>query len=180
MTTLEKIADLTWFDLINKLKRLFLQIDTESLDDAPEDGLQYTRQDGEWTEVVSGGGIEALTGDFVDNTDPLNPVLDRGYKVYSALVSQVGTAAPTAIVLENTIGAVNFTYEDVGVYRINSVGLFTEDKTFVFNQQTRVSDPLTALGIIVISDSVIEITSGNSAVSNDIMDKNSIEIRVYN
>lgn len=32
-------------------------------------------------------GIETITGDYVDNTDPLNPVIDKGYKVFKAIVT---------------------------------------------------------------------------------------------
>jgi len=53
MTTLEKIADLTWFDLINKLKRLFLSL----------------------TETMA-GTVQTITGTLVDNTDPQNPVIN--------------------------------------------------------------------------------------------------------
>ena len=52
------------------------------------------------------------------------------YKVYTALLSQSGTNAPVATVLENTLGdIVTFTYKDVGTYNIISNGLFTEGKT---------------------------------------------------
>lgn len=49
----------------------------------------------------------------------------KGYKVYAALFTQVGTAAPTVTVLENTIGAINITYGAAGRYYLNSAGLFT-------------------------------------------------------
>jgi len=39
------------------------------------------------------------------------------------------TGAPVATVLENTIGNIWFTYEDVGYYRMNSNTLFTDGKT---------------------------------------------------
>ena len=57
------------------------------------------------------------------------------YLVYRALLSQSGTNAPTAIVLENTLGEVpTFSYVDVGVYELNTVGnVFTTNKTFVLD-----------------------------------------------
>ena len=54
------------------------------------------------------------------------------YKVYTALVTQTGTNAPVATVLENTIGNIWFTYDGVGSYRINSNSLFTANKTATF------------------------------------------------
>lgn len=53
------------------------------------------------------------------------------YKVYTALLNQSGEDAPTAIVLENTIGTITFAYVDVGIYQINCSNCFTENKTFI-------------------------------------------------
>ena len=35
-----------------------------------------------------------------------NRVVNPGYKIYRALLTQSGTSAPTAIVLENTLGVI--------------------------------------------------------------------------
>ena len=45
--------------------------------EAPNDGQQYARQSEGWTVVSGGGGggVQSVTGDGVDNTDPENPVL---------------------------------------------------------------------------------------------------------
>lgn len=52
------------------------------------------------------------------------------YKVYSALLTQSGTDAPIATVLENTLGGtVAWRREAVGVYYGTLVGAFTKDKT---------------------------------------------------
>lgn len=53
------------------------------------------------------------------------------YKVYTALLTQSGTAAPVATVLENTIGNIWFTYNDVANYYVNSNGLFISNKTYI-------------------------------------------------
>lgn len=55
----------------------------------------------------------------------------KPYKVYRALISQTGTNAPTAIVLEDDIGGITFEYNEVGGYFIKSNGKFTENKTAV-------------------------------------------------
>jgi hypothetical protein len=53
-------------------------------------------------------------------------------KVYRALLTQTGTDAPVATVLENTLGGVPvWTREDVGRYVLTLNGCFTENKTFV-------------------------------------------------
>ena len=54
------------------------------------------------------------------------------YKVYRALITQSGTNAPTAIVLENTLGGTPvWSHFDVGIYRLTLAGAFTVDKTFI-------------------------------------------------
>ena len=112
-TLLEEINDLTWWNEINKLKNILKRLISTFISDAPTDGNTYARKDAEWVEQTASSGIESITGDFVNNTDPLNPIIEdpRPYKVYTALLSQSGTNAPTAIVLENTLGVdVSFTY----------------------------------------------------------------------
>lgn len=52
------------------------------------------------------------------------------YKVYKALLTQLGTDEPTAIVLQNTFEEVfSFSYESVGKYGISKPTPFVENKT---------------------------------------------------
>ena len=54
------------------------------------------------------------------------------YKVYTALLSQTGTDAPVATVLENTLGGeVVWSYYTEGVYQGELINAFTENKTDV-------------------------------------------------
>lgn len=55
----------------------------------------------------------------------------RGYKVYTALLTQTGFLAPSAIVLENTIGTVTWAYEGLGQYSATFFG-YTPQKIVVF------------------------------------------------
>lgn len=57
-----------------------------------------------------------------------------GYKVYTALLDQIGTNAPTATtVLANTLGETpTFQYNGPGDYAIVTSGKFTFNKTAVF------------------------------------------------
>ncbi len=51
-------------------------------------------------------------------------------KVYRAMLTQSSTDAPTATVLENTLGGdVTWTYQATGLYRGITDGLFTAGKT---------------------------------------------------
>lgn len=54
------------------------------------------------------------------------------YKVYTAIITQSGTSAPVATVLQNTFGEVlTWSYNTVGSYEVSSDGLFTDGKTVV-------------------------------------------------
>lgn len=53
----------------------------------------------------------------------------RPYKVYTALLTQTGTDAPVATVLENTIGDIVWTRDGAGRYQGTLVGAFTRDKS---------------------------------------------------
>ena len=106
------------------------------------------------------------------------------YKVYTALLSQSGTNAPTAIVLENTLGVdVSFTYFLAGNYYINAIGAFTIGKTCVIMGQSIYA---TSAYIVIPSlpniDQVqIRVTKVTDSTSSDNKLTNfPIEIRVYN
>ena len=57
-----------------------------------------------------------------------------GYTVYTALITQNGTAAPTAIELKNNTGSTfTWTRTGTGIYKIfSSPAIFTSNKTIVF------------------------------------------------
>ena len=92
------------------------------------------------------------------------------------------TGAPVATVLENTIGNVWFTYDNVGVYSIFSSGLFTSGKTFTINGPLNNAntsawqvfyEPASTNQLYFI---LVDINGNNI---NDIGDNFPIEIRVY-
>jgi hypothetical protein len=86
--------------------------------------------------------IDSITANTVNvkntlliNGEEITPGSQTTYKVYTALLTQTGTDAPVATVLENTLGGdVNFTRTDVGNYLITSNELFTIGKTIVQHQ----------------------------------------------
>ena len=100
----------------------------------------------------------------------------RPYKVYSALLTQVGTNPPSDIELENTIGELTFSYIDIGYYEIS--GDFTENKTFVVIQNT--GDLVGYVTSVLVYENVIQIAvSLNGNGVDEILANTSIEIRVY-
>ena len=107
------------------------------------------------------------------------------YRVYTALLTQISTNPPTAIVLENTIGQVWWSYTSVGKYQINSDRLFPIDKTYlhcenVFGTQWNKNQFPT------LEESnqpnTLTITNWDYTISDvsDGINKALIEIRVYN
>lgn len=66
--------------------------------------------------------------DIQVNTD-LSIIPLPAYKLYIARISQSGTSAPGAVVLQNTIGEMTWSRTGIGVYTCVSAGLFTIDKT---------------------------------------------------
>ena len=100
------------------------------------------------------------------------------------MLSQSGTDAPTATVLENTLGVdVSFTYFLAGNYFINAIVAFTGNKTYVDVGQSIYA---TSAYIIIPSlpniDQVqIRVTKVTDNTSSDNKLTNfQIEIRVYN
>jgi len=106
-----------------------------------------------------------------------------GYKVYSALLTQAGTDNPTVDELKNnTTATMTWTRVGVGQYRCTaSSNVFTTNKTQVFvNVGTAPNGP----GSFVewnTNTSYVEINTYNisGTSSDDLIDKGSLEIRIY-
>ena len=103
----------------------------------------------------------------------------RPYKVYTALLTQTGTNAPVATVLENTLGGtVVWSYVSIGQYRGTLTGAFLENKTVVF--LTNVYGKYFLTGGRENDNSVMIGTQApNGGSTNGDLSNSSIEIRVY-
>jgi hypothetical protein len=100
-----------------------------------------------------------------------------GYTVYTALITQAGTDAPVATVLQNTTSG-TFTYARTGGgdYTITASGdLFTVDKTIVFLNGGS-SENNHDVAWERVSDTVINLNTHNS---DGKFTAGSIEIRIY-
>jgi hypothetical protein len=115
-------------------------------------------------------------------------VLQVPYKVYTALLSQAGKDnAPTAIVLENTIGDIVWTYDSVGKYSGTLNGAFpNEYKFFTLNYKNMV-DAQTFIAVkwedvnsFSVTTSFVTYTPVDFTLQNSMMSNYPIEIRVYN
>ena len=105
----------------------------------------------------------------------------RPYKVYTALLIQRETNAPTATVLENTLGGtVTWGYSSTGNFTITTSGLFTIAKIHTVFQMSGYSSPIGAYSTSLAqrSTSIIDlkVINGSSFTNNF---EGFIEIRVY-
>jgi hypothetical protein len=105
----------------------------------------------------------------------------RPYKVYSAILNQSGTNAPTAIVLLDEIGITGFSYVGPGIYNITSSGGFTTDQTSIDGNNVDYSNGDT-IAYRIGGPGFCQISTRTFAgvQANNILFKNFIEIRVYN
>jgi trimeric autotransporter adhesin len=94
-------------------------------------------------------------------------------KKYVALLTQTGTSAPTAIVLENTLGSITFAYQTVGIYTVTATGLLTTSKTTIVTGGAVCSvSSQTTNGFFLIS-------YGIPTPTNGILNNSTLEITVY-
>ena len=133
--------------------------------------------------IVNNLSGQTINGDITINGD-LNitgTTNIRPYKVYTALLTRTGDSAPTPTILENTIGTITYSYDNLGIYSINSSDLFPQNKTVVFVQQQGNSTFGNTLNIVLVSEDEIRIVQSTSSGTND-ADWGfpvSIEIKVY-
>ena len=102
------------------------------------------------------------------------------YRVYTARLTQSGTNAPVATVLENTLGGtVTFEYTGPGLYNAVLAGAFTINKTTAMLWGGTSSQLFKAFSTTV--DRVVLGTYNTAGVvANDQMGITTLEIRVYN
>jgi hypothetical protein len=130
--------------------------------------------------ITTGG----LATQFVKGDGSLSTTIpdSRPYKCYVALLTQTGTAAPVATILENTTAAViTWGYSSPGGFTGTSTGLFTASKTAVLF--TNGYDRNGRYDAARISNNIVFLTSSEATTnspSNDLINNASIEIRVYN
>jgi hypothetical protein len=117
--------------------------------------------------------LESSTVKYVDGAE-LTP-----YLKYVALLSQSGTSAPTATVLENTLGGtVVWTRNDVGDYTGTLAGAFSPNKTAILIGNN--SGQNAQVAVFRNNTSTVSCVSSSSdfSLADDIL-SHTIEIRVY-
>jgi hypothetical protein len=132
---------------------------------------------GTQTYTVADKVVDNPTRNFtVASVASLANSINLGYTVYTALLTQAGTAVPVATVLQNTTGGtVAWTRTGAGTYTGTVTGsLFTLNKTMVFINN---GSTLSNLNISWASPTTSTITIGASADS--VLTAASLEIRIY-
>lgn len=111
------------------------------------------------------------------------PFTGRAYKVYKAYLTQSGTSAPSATVLENTLGGtVVWTRDDVGIYKGTLAGAFTSSSTICLNQSIVQSSPMKFMQVYVTGADEINVLTFDAsfADADDCLNAGAhIEIQVY-
>lgn len=135
--------------------------------------------------------FDNFTGEWIDIDTPAYTTLEAdatgdwktsvGYKKYVALLSQSTTSAPTAIVLENTLGGTpSFSYTSTGNYLLTLGSAFDSNKTYVIIGDSDVAQVICSA--VNVSNNDVELRTFNLSGTylNDIFNNTTIEIRVYN
>ena len=132
---------------------------------------------GTQTYTVADKVVDNPTRNFtVASVASLANSINLGYTVYTALLTQAGTAVPVATVLQNTTGGtIAWTRTGAGTYTGTITGsLFTLNKTMVFINN---GSTLSNLNISWANPLPSTITIGASADS--VLTAASLEIRIY-
>jgi hypothetical protein len=166
-------------------------------------GIKYIidNLDGSLTEQVIYGGLSADTFSattlYVDGSQITKP-----YKVYTALLTQTGTSAPVATVLENTLGEeIIWVRNDVGDYQADCSLLvdtegYADNKAFsnIFGYNTiqgsdsptnttaKYSEQWFETGVIKLTTVTLQRdgSTNNPTFEDGLLYLIPIEIRVYN
>jgi hypothetical protein len=129
---------------------------------------------------LAGTGTRTVVADASGNLTATTTPAYVGYKVYTALLTQTGTTAPVATVLDNTLGGtVVFTRSSVGIYIGTLTGAFVAGKTITLGVA---STHPSFLAMNRVTNDTFSIATENSGgtLTDSLLNGTSIEIRVYN
>ena len=96
---------------------------------------------------------------------PANSNSSSQPKVYRALLSQSGTDAPTAVVLENTIGNIVWTYDSLGNYVGTLASAFPANKVWLFTINNGFNSVTAGFFLDRYTDNSVLLTTGQYAIN---------------
>lgn len=134
----------------------------------------------------NGAIVSAAGGLYVKKNGAWEEV-GRSYKVYTALLSQSGTDAPSAVIMENTIGNIVWSRIDTGDYAGILADAFPENKTVILPTTVyQIASPssIDDIAFRYLRDDTNKITlqsydNSTGTRSDSVISNSIIEIRVY-
>jgi hypothetical protein len=187
-----RITDLGALSVPDGADKLYI-VDVSDTSESPEGTSKQTTV-ADVLALVPSGGVQSVTGDWVDNADPINPVINRPYRNnWVGKISQSGTGDPTITYeFENTLGTFNiyFARQSTGYYKIYttnggpsdpSVVLFSESNTFVLTTPggSTYNDCFVVVTSINFGGEIFFYNYGNGGGVQDVFTNMYLEIRVY-
>lgn len=138
----------------------------------------------EWLASGTANSVDIFAGktgvwSLVTSSAPAGNV---AVKTYRALVSQSGTAAPTATVLENSLGGtVVWARSSTGTYTATLTGAFTSAKTFIQHpgEAGTIAALKNVLGSRTSADVVTFTTGSGGTLEDSVLSTYSVTIFVY-
>ena len=124
--------------------------------------------------------LEVLNSGGRPDTIPGNPNAGLSYNAYAALLSQTGTTAPVAVLLDNSLKKnPTWVYEAVGRYILTAVSVFPVGRTAIIPVSNMISTKVTGawLDSSTIEIVATDLTTGLPA--NDHLSNTFVEVRVY-
>ena len=106
------------------------------------------------------------------------------YKVYSALITQTGTNAPVATILENTIGSIVWRYSQYAPGAYDIVGELPLGKSVVIAGPPNTYGPFAGVVLgtfaqVLANKIIIKSTNSSGVMQDGLLYNYFIEIRVY-
>ena len=122
----------------------------------------------------------ATTENQVPTWGQVQAVAARPYKVYTALLSQTGTDAPIATVLENTLGGtLVWARSSAGIYSGSLLNAFNLSKTFLSVLDIGANSNSRTACVVSNISSILLATSVSGTGTDSLLNRTSIEIRVF-
>ena len=175
-----KITDLGALSTPDGADKLYI-VDVSDTSESPQGTSKQTTV-AEVLALVPSGGIESVTGELVDDTDPLNPIVKRPYLNWVGKLSQTGSADPTAVVFENNLGeTLTYTRDSAGSFSFRSSGSLFDASTTLVLATAGGSTYNDCFVVIqgISADRINFLNYGNGGGYQDVFNDMNFEIRVY-
>lgn len=142
---------------------------------AADEAVNKGQLDGEVT--ILNASIDDLGSSITSLTSTVNAI--RPYAIWAGFLTQTGTGAPTAVVLQNTLGGtIVWSYDREGQYIGTLSGVFTANKTAIIGTSKEATNMITA-GARLSNNTIVISTMGGGVAANSQLNNTFVEIRVY-